>query len=499
MKYSILFVPFVFAYLLQDTPIASYAVSWLGSIFILWVTLTGRIKPLPQGRPLALQLFRPIVFTQIIFSCYTALTSIFFFLAVLSGKISAVSIGGRDHLLGLTAEAQSYYLLAHASVATGMLLFMDYRHPTKYRIAGKYSAAQFLLGLSAAFYTLSLIARTMLHLSEVGLRLSQIAIVASVFSFALSLINREMTHLWINALVFAVNFASALMSGWKEQVLILLLLFFAAIFPYYRRITLVLSAVTLTLFAAIMPAFTSVYRNLAWYGEVDQKEAVRLAIEQIRTGEVDAQKTTEDFATGRLSEIGLFVRYLDRVPERRAFYGSQILEQTITSIIPRALWQDKPNTEKLVMERVYENGIYSRASRISAKPQYVVDAYLSGGIPGIVVACLIFGALASCLSRLSERWFAGYTIGSGLVFAALFQIFWRGNSFEFFAGTLLWSVFIMVVLFETGRYVGLLIPAERSHHKTHLDPVQVQVTATSTSGSGIFPGPTMRPRRRPGR
>jgi hypothetical protein len=336
---------------------------------------------------------------------------------------------------------------------------MYYRNAARYQFRWNFGATRFLLGLSAVFFTASVFVKTTLEFSEAALRLGQIAIVASVFSFALSLINRDVTHIWINAIVFAANFVSALLSGWKEQVLILLLLFFAALFPYYRKITSILAVATLALFAAIMPAFTSAYRDLAWYGDVDQHDAMRIALDQIKTGKVDAGKTTQEFMTGRLSEINLFVRYLDRVPEKRPFYGLDIIGQTGMSLIPRALWAEKPNTERLVMERVYENGVYSRASPISAKPQYVVDAYLSAGIPGIVIACLLFGALASLVSRLAERWFGGYMMGSGLVYGALFQIFWRGNAFEFFAGTFVWSLCMMIVLFEAGKYAGLLVPS----------------------------------------
>jgi hypothetical protein len=55
-------------------------------------------------------------------------------------------------------------------------------------------------------------------------------------------------------------------------------------------------------------------------------------------------------------------------------------------------------------------------------------------------------------------------MGSGLIYGALFQIFWRGNSFEFFAGTLMWSVIVMVLLFQAGRYFGLLVPAASNPH-----------------------------------
>jgi hypothetical protein len=489
VKYFLLFLPFVFSYLLQDTPVASYLVAWSGSIFILWITLSGRIKPLPQGRPIAFQLFRPVVFTQVVFASYTALTSVFFFVGVLTGKVSALTIGGPDHLISLTARAQSYYVLAHASVTTGILWFMDYSDARKFSLRGASGSSRFLLGLSAFFFTASVVARMFPGLNEAGIRLAQIAIVASVFSFALALINREAAHMWVNAVIFALNFVTALLSGWKEQVLILFLLFFASLFPYYRRTTSILAVATLAIFVAIMPAYAIVYRSLNWYGDVDEQDAMRMAIDQIRSGEIDTRKTTTEFATDRLSEIGTFVRYIDRIPEKAPFYGTRIILQSAETVIPRLFWPGKPNTEQLVMQRVYENGVYSRASKISAKPQYVVDAYLTAGLPGIVVACLIFGSLASLISRLAERWFGGYTMGSGLVYGALFQIFWRGNSFEFFTGTLLWSFLLMIVLFAAGRYAGLLVPVAEISLGQRRGSLRTVSLEPHQASSRLFRGP----------
>jgi hypothetical protein len=112
------------------------------------------------------------------------------------------------------------------------------------------------------------------------------------------------------------------------------------------------------------------------------------------------------------------------------------------------------------MRKVFENGIHSTARVISAKPQFIVDGYLTAGALGVFLACLIYGWLASTMSQLAERWFGGYLLGSGLVYSALFQIFWRGNSFEFFAGTVFWSFVVMSILFHVARAFNLLVPAE---------------------------------------
>jgi len=455
MRYVPLFLPFLLAYLLQDTPAASYWVAWAGSFFILGMTLSGKVKRLPEGRPLIFQLFRPIVFTQLIFAGYTCLTSVFYFLSIsrqtgLPGWVPAT--------LPLVAQAQSYYVLMHAAVATGMLVFMNYGDSGHYRVVARLGANRLLLGISASFFLLYLVTKFFPGFFQVSYRLRDIAIVASVFSFALSLIHREGTHIWLNAAVFAANFGSALLGGWKEEVLVLLMLFFAALFPYYRKATAIVATVVFALFVVIMPAFTSVYRTMTWYGGIAPKVAARLAFDELTSGRMDVSAMAEEFARGRLSEIGLFTIYVQQVPANRPFYGSQIISQAAMNLVPRLVWATKPDTERLVMERVFENQVYSRLSRISAKPQFVVDAYLSFGVVGIVVGGLVYGMLAAFLSRVAERWFGGYTLGSGLVFASLFKIFWRGNAFEFFFGTVFWSVMMMAVLFQLGTRFKLIVP-----------------------------------------
>ena len=130
-------------------------------------------------------------------------------------------------------------------------------------------------------------------------------------------------------------------------------------------------------------------------------------------------------------------------------------------LVPRIFWADKPNMERLSMERVYELGIVEDYSAVSAKPKFVVDAYLSWGVWGVLFGGLLYGMLASAASRLAERWFGGYLLGSGLVYTALFREFWMSNSFEFFFNTILWSFLIMGALFLVGRKAGYLVKARK--------------------------------------
>jgi hypothetical protein len=114
------------------------------------------------------------------------------------------------------------------------------------------------------------------------------------------------------------------------------------------------------------------------------------------------------------------------------------------------------------MERVYENDVVERHSGASAKPKFVVDAYLSWGALGLLIGSLLYGMVASLASRLAERWFGGYLLGSGLVYLSLFRILWMSNSFEFLFNTVFWSFVFMGILFVAGRMSGLLVPRERS-------------------------------------
>lgn len=461
MRYVPLFGPFALAFLLQDYILTSYGVAWVGSFFILWITISGRIKPLPGGYPARFQLFRPIVFTQLVFAGYTALTSIFYIISVSHGVDPSDGIGLVRPSLELAAQAQRYYVLAHASVALGMLLFMDYSDSGRYRVTTKTELSRVLAGIAALFFVLGMSTALLPGLAQISGRLREVAVAASVFSFALSLINKEGLLVGLNAAVFGANMVTAMLSGWKEEVLVLLLLFFVMLYPYYRKTTITVGVFALAIFVAVMPAYSIIYRQMAWYGRQEPTKAMKTALEQVRSGRISLTGAAETFATGRLSEIGLFVGYIRQVPSRRPYYGGAIIVQTGQNLIPRFAWPEKPNTENLVMERVFENNIYGRASIVSAKPQYVVDGYLTAGAIGILVAGILYGVLATAMSRLAERWFGGYLMGSGLVYSALFQIFWRGNSFEFFFGTIFWSALLMFGLFQAGRAMHFLVPAQR--------------------------------------
>src|ERR1700761_2508879 len=82
-RYVMLFVPFGLALLFQGTPVISYFIAWLGSFLIVFLSLSGFLKPLPNDLHISEQLMRPIILVQIVFSGYMAFCSIFYFFNVL--------------------------------------------------------------------------------------------------------------------------------------------------------------------------------------------------------------------------------------------------------------------------------------------------------------------------------------------------------------------------------------------------------------------------------
>src|SRR6185437_4704418 len=105
----------------------------------------------------------------------------------------------------------------------------------------------------------------------------------------------------------------------------------------------------------------------------------------------------------------------------------------------------------MVMERVYDAGVIRRGSTVSAKPAFIVDAYLSGGTIGVFIGLFLYGAIVQLISLKAEYLFGGYILGTALIFSGLFQIFWRGLSFEFLINSVFWSYISMIVIFKILR------------------------------------------------
>ena len=464
LAYALLFAPFALATALAALPLASYVIAWAGSFWILWLTISGHVKPLP-GRVSALdQVMRPVVLTQILFASYNFLSSVFY-VADLHGFYYFAQVSTAPVVPGAmeaAALAQRYYVLAHAGIAAGMLVAMNYRRSGEWVVRPLDNPARAALLLSAAAL---LIGTTMDGRNQFGIRIEKIGLVASVLALALAIPTRRLGTLALGVALYGVNLGSAFLSGWKEEVLVMVLLLAVFVYPYARRTVLIGTPIAMVFLLAILPTYASIFRSLNWSGDQGAEAAAAVAVDEIQSGQADLGAANWAFLTDRISEISLFTQYLYAFESAGSvgespFYGTEIVKQSVYSLVPRALWSSKPITENLVMQRVYDAGAVSQASNVSAKPQYVVDGYMSGGALGVLIAGLVFGVLASLASRASERWFGGYFWGTGLVYTAMFAVLWKGNTFEFFFNTIMWSFLLLIPLFWIGRWTGVLVRRE---------------------------------------
>ena len=451
-KYLILYVPWVLAVLFKSSPNVSYIIAWLGSFFIFYLVYAGKIKPMPTDRTIAEQIMRPIFIVQIIFVGYMACSSIFYYMNLLGydnfKKINDYVLVDQVQL-NLMAQCQRYYVLGHAAMATGMLIFMKYPIETKHYIE-KEKLANMVLIMALIAFPVSIIFLHIPGLSQFYFQLNSLSFIAGTLALGFAIPLQKIWNTTICVILYFFNFYQGLISGYKEPIIISVMVLGIFLYPSYKKVVLIVFVPILLILFTVLPTFATIFRQNAWSGETETDEATSLAIDAALNGDATDSNTQTnwDFLVYRLSEIDMFTIYLQSTPGNIDFYGFDLLKQSAMVLVPRIFWPGKPSTEDLVMERVYNAGAVSRSSQVSAKPAFIVDTYLSGGTLGVFIGLLVYGAIAQIISIKAEKLFGGYTLGTALVFTGLFQIFWRGLSFEFLINSVFWSYISMLLLYK---------------------------------------------------
>ncbi|MES2278832.1 MAG: hypothetical protein V4592_22565 [Bacteroidota bacterium] len=457
----VLYLPWGIALLLKGDPVLSYFIAWLGSFLIFSLTLTGWVKPLPTDLAFGEQLMRPIILVHIIFAGYMACTSIFFFFNVLGydnfEKASNFFTIDQDKLLA-TAQCQRYYCLGHAAFVSGILVFMKYPERQKF-IFEKEKATSLLFYTAIISFPAYLIFDKLPGLSQFSNQFSTLSFIAGTLALAFAIPEKKIWNTLICLLLYFSNFYSALISGYKEPIIISVMVLGIFLYPNYKKIVLFTFIPLLFILFLLLPTYARIFRENAWSGDASGDEATQLAIDAALNTDTDDTDTNWGFLVFRLSEIDMFTNFVASTPDKIDYYHFDILKQAAIVIVPRVIWPQKPNTEELVMERVYTAGVIYRGSKVSAKPAFIVDTYLSYGQLGIFIGLFLYGAIAQLISQKAEQLFGGYLLGTALIFSGLFQIFWRGLSFEFIINAIFWSYITMLVIHFFLKSKQILQPA----------------------------------------
>ncbi|WP_243837195.1 exosortase Y-associated Wzy-like protein [Mucilaginibacter gilvus] len=454
-RYIVLFMPWLIAFLFKGDAYLSYMIAWIGSFVILFLTLTGWVRAMPKDRPLGEQLMRPMFIMHIIFAGYTCCTSIFYFFSVLgydefNAPISTFLVD--QEKLELTAQCQRLYCLGHAAFITGVLMFMKYPTKHKYYIE-KSNLASLLMKIAIISFPLSNILIRLPGLSQFSIQLSALSFIAGTLALAFAIPLKKPVNTLICSGLYVINFYIALTSGFKEPIIISVLVLGIFLYPNYKKLVLVTFVPILFGLFIVLPAYVNNYRSTAWTGDVAADDAAQQSLDAALN---DENTTTWAFLVLRLSEIDMFTTFVKTTPSSVDYYGTELLKQSAIAIVPRIFWPEKPITEELVMARVYKAGVVNRGSNVSAKPAYIVDGYLSAGTFGVFLSMFLYGVIAQLISNKAEALFGGYILGTALIFSGLFQIFWRGLSFEFIINSVFWSYISMLGVFHILRKRNIL-------------------------------------------
>ena len=405
-KILLLFLPWALAMLFSAWPVGSYFIAWLGSFFIFYVTLTGKIKALPDDRTIAEQLMRPIFIVQIIFAGYMCCTSIFYFLSLMGyeylTKVNTV-LALDESALQIAAQCQRYYCLAHAAFVSGILIFMKYPAHSKYYIE-KEKLANLLLQTALITFPVSLLFLKLPGLAQFYVQLGSLSFIAGTLALAFAIPLRKMGNTMICAALYLFNFYEAFTSGFKEPIIISILVLGIFLYPSYKKFVTVTFVPLLLLLFIYLPSFVGSLRQNNWAGDENKDDAAAIALDAALNQDSD-DNSNWGFLIYRLSEIEMFTKFVKSTPTNVDFYGTDLIKQSAIAIVPRILWPEKPITEDLIMERVYAAGVVNRNSNVSAKPAYVVDAYLSYGAIGIFIYLFVYGAAAQIIAIKAEKLF----------------------------------------------------------------------------------------------
>jgi hypothetical protein len=441
--YATLYVPALLAWLFSFDPLMSFGIAWMGSWGILWMSMTGRVRPLPGDRSWEQQLFRPLFLSQIMFFGLFCLGPVFYMWDLVAAGGILQEIGGE---IQRTAAAQRYYVLGHAAFVHGILALMDYRRSGEWSVEVPVSMTRLFLWATAGAFTCYFLFANISGLGQFAGKFQYLFVVAAILAIAYATRNGTTLDVLVAGGLYGFILMEVILSGWKHQIILVIGLLLLALFPAYKRTVGIAGVVVVIAFATLLPAYNNVFRQLSWQENMSPQRAAQVAFDRATSGQMDLGRVSWRFLTNRLTTVSLFTDYMESVPRQRPFYGLMTTEQAVFAVIPRVFWPSKPNTERVVMERVFSNTSIRSDSRVSAKPLIVVDGYLAGGWIGVLLSCLALGGIASVASRWAERWFGGYEIGSQLVFTGLFARVLFVASFEFLFNALLWSFVLMSVL-----------------------------------------------------
>ncbi|MFL6212865.1 MAG: hypothetical protein ACJ74J_03125 [Blastocatellia bacterium] len=460
IRILIIFAPVLIGFLWQDAPGPSLAWSFTSSVVIACIAQTNWFRQSGVKEAFTRHLMRPAFMFHFIFVAYNVLGGAAYALNA-SGYTLGSNLIPMTVDLSVLAECQRLMLLAHASVAAGMkLLGFHYKDP-KYVIPSipPYSLviASFV-GLGVGTFVSAI-----QFSGQMGQKILAVAMAAILVDIAVCIRQRRYYNLTLALAILALNLYQQSVSGWKGNILWTMIFLGALLFPLMPKVVTLGGSAFVVFWALYFYPFGLALRPLIWYEGVQQDTAVQMSMDRALNMSLNERlDTVWEMMVGRANELDQFTKYVEYVPAHHSYYQFDILSDATTALIPRMIWQNKPDLEIISMQRVYEAGIVARQTEVSAKSNFYQDAYLSGGEGAIILGCLLLGMLMILLSRTCEWLFGGYDIGTCIIYMGFLGVtIAQPSNFEYFFAAIGMSVFLMFAIFALGRTTGWIVPASK--------------------------------------
>jgi len=347
-------------------------------------------------------------------------------------------------------------LLGHIGLVTGMILQLKPATGNTYKL--QIPIDQFLIKWSLVVAIVAYSLNYIPSFIQFRYYLLPLATTAQALLLIRGLVYKKPFTAIYGGLLLGLHILGATLTGYKENLIIQFIMISFLAYPYFKRTVTWLFLPSLYMLLYVLPTLTTIIRVESWNGNKTSETARMEAYDTITDGRNQQLifNNNWEFLTNRLSEINMFSLYVKYTPTQQPYYGVEILNNAMLALIPRALWSDKPNTEKVAMERVYQSRVINRLSTVSAKTRPVIDGYLSAGSMGVLISLLIYGILVQWLCNKAQALFGGYELGCIVVFNGLFQQLWRGNNWEFLINNLVYGFILMLILFHALKLTNLL-------------------------------------------
>lgn len=202
-----------------------------------------------------------------------------------------------------------------------------------------------------------------------------------------------------NALVFS-GFSNAVLYG-LFQVLVLVAL---AFFSLRRRIPYVIISVVVITFILLQPV-KGEYRSMKWAGsEISNKVNVvdffELAIDRLSEHYKSGGTTWEWFnlAFMRINHLHVAAAVIADTPSVVPYQYGKTYSSLFTKLIPRILWQDKPE-ERTGNQWAHMYGYLYRDDTVTSfNLPWLPEMYMNFGMAGVIILSLIVGILLGFLT-----------------------------------------------------------------------------------------------------